>query len=93
VRLVLDDRKRGHEVMRFENKTTIYYTGVDGGDGSVSVSFYESQECIDLLEERDPEYHRGEGGGQFTVTGEIEGLEIETLEDVKDYLRDMDLLS
>jgi hypothetical protein len=79
--------------MRFENKTTIYFTGVDNGDGSISVSFYESQECIDLLEEHDPECHRGDGGGQFTVEGEIEGIEIETLEDVRGYLRDMDLYS
>jgi hypothetical protein len=68
---------------------TIYYTGVDGGDGSVSVSFYDSQECIDLLEEHDPEYHRGEGGGSFTVTGEVTGLNIENIDDVKEYLRDM----
>jgi hypothetical protein len=75
--------------VRASETTTIFFTGVDGGDGSISVAFYDSQECIDLLEEHDPESHRGEGGGSFTVIGEVEGLNIETIEDVKEYLRDM----
>lgn len=63
---------------------TIYYTGTNGGDGSIGVSFYESQECIDLLEEHDPEtYGQGEGGGEFEVEGEITGINVETLADVK----------
>jgi hypothetical protein len=64
---------------------TIYYTGVDGGDGSISVEFFESQECIDLLEEAIPEYYRGEGGNSFTVTGETD-LEVTTLEEVKEQI-------
>jgi hypothetical protein len=68
---------------------TIYYTGSDNGDGSVSVQFYESQECIDLLEEKDPESFRGEGGGCFTVEGSIVGIDIQTIDDVKQYLYDM----
>lgn len=43
----------------------IYYTGVDQGDGSLSVEFYDSQEAIDYLESEVPEYYRGEGGGYF----------------------------
>ncbi len=68
------------------NVQTIYYTGTDGGDGSVGVSFYESQECIDLLEEHQPEYYRGEGGGSFRVSGEIVGIEIQTLAEVREEL-------
>lgn len=79
--------------MGTQSTRTIYYTGTDGGDGSVSVSFYDSQKCIDLLEEHCPEYYRGEGGGCFTVEGEIRGIDIETLEDVKQYLKDMHDLS
>lgn len=67
---------------------TIYYTGTDGGDGSVGVGFYESQECIDLLEEKMPEYYRGEGGGSFTVEGEITGITVETLDEVKEQIRE-----
>jgi hypothetical protein len=62
----------------------IYYTGIDQGDGSVGVGFYESQQCIDLLEEHDPESYRGEGGGSFQVDGEIRGIYIQTLEEVKE---------
>ena len=72
--------------------TTIYYCGVDGGDGSIWVEFWESQECIDLLEEHDCEYHRGEGGGSFEVNGTVSGIEIQTLEDAKQYLIDMGLI-
>lgn len=71
---------------------TIYYTAVDCGDGSLSVNFYDSHECIDLLEEYDLEGARGEGGGSFTVDGDIHGLTIETIEDVKEYLTDMGYL-
>lgn len=69
---------------------TIYYTTSNNGDGSSSVGFYESQACIDLLEEEDPEgYAMGEGGGSFQVEGIITGIKIDTLEDVKEYLKDM----
>jgi len=70
----------------------IYYTVKNGGDGSSGVSFYESRECIDLLEEHDPEgYASGEGGGYFEIVvdghfepeEQIQGITIETLEDVK----------
>lgn len=71
---------------------TIYYTGTDQGDGSLGVEFWESQECIDLLEEYDFEYHRGESGGSFTVDGTITGIHIQTMEDAKQYLEDMGLL-
>lgn len=71
---------------------TIYYTGTDNGDGSVGVSFYESRECIEKLEECDPEGHRGEGGGRFTVEGNITGITIQTMADVDEYLSDMGLL-
>lgn len=62
----------------------IYYTGTDGGDGSLGVQFFESQECIDLLEEHDMETYRGEGGGWFDVEGTIFGIEIQTLDQVKE---------
>ncbi len=68
----------------------IYYTCSNNGDGSSSVRFYESQECIDLLEDKDPEgYAGGEGGGYFYVEGTVTGLDIETLEQVKEDLEDM----
>jgi hypothetical protein len=71
---------------------TIYYTATDNGDGSLGVSFYDSQEAIDLLEEHDLEGARGEGGGSFTVDGTVHGLHIETIEDVSQYLVDMGYL-
>jgi len=63
----------------------IWFTGTDGGDGSLGVSFYESRECIELLEEHYPETYRGEGGDWFEVPDGtvITGITIETLEDVK----------
>jgi hypothetical protein len=67
---------------------TIWYTGTDGGDGSVGVSFYESRECIRLLEEYMPEYYRGEGGSYFTVEGECD-IVPETMEDVIQEIIDM----
>lgn len=67
----------------FENMR-IYYTGVDCGDGSISVEFFESQECIDLLEEHEPESYRGEGGRWFDVDGSISiTTQITTLKEVK----------
>ena len=66
---------------------TIYYTGVDGGDGSVGVEFYECQECIHLLEEAIPEYYRGEGGQSFTVSEIPPQLDVGTLEEVKEKIR------
>lgn len=71
---------------------TIYYTATDDGDGSLGVSFYDSQEAIDLLEEHDLEGARGEGGGSFTVDGNVSGLHIETIDDVREYLKDMGYL-
>lgn len=52
--------------------TRIYYTAVDNGDGSLGVEFFESQECINLLEDNYPEYYRGEGGGYFDVEGSFD---------------------
>lgn len=71
----------------------VYYTGTDGGDGSVGVSFYDSKACIEKLEKHDPEGHRGEGGGWFEVPDgtKITGIEIETMADVDEYLFDMGL--
>ena len=62
----------------------IWYTGTDGGDGSLGVSFYESRECIEKLEEHAPETYRGEGGRSFEVPEgtEIVGIQIETMADV-----------
>lgn len=61
----------------------IYYTTSNNGDGSASVHFFESQECIDLLEEHDPEtWGMGEGGSSFNLEG-THDLSIDTLEDVK----------
>lgn len=46
----------------------VFYTTSDGGDGSSSVSFFESQKCIDMIEEADPDtYGSGEGGSWFEV--------------------------
>ena len=67
----------------------VYYTTSDGGDGSSSVQFFESQECIDLLEDYDPEgYASGEGGGWFDVEGTITGITIKTLASVLDQIKD-----
>lgn len=69
--------------------TTIYYASYNQGDGSAGVRFFEDQECIDLLEEHDLEgFGQCEGGGSFEVNGSISGIEIETLDDVKEYLID-----
>lgn len=66
----------------------IYYTAANNGDGSSSVKFYESQECIDRLEEDDPEgYGGGEGGGSFNVEGATD-LKITTLDEVKQEIED-----
>ncbi len=66
----------------------IWYTGTDGGDGSIGVSFYESQECIELLEEEQPEYYRGEGGSWFEVPDGVDvvGIEVQTLAQVREEL-------
>lgn len=70
----------------------VFYTGTDGGDGSVGVRFFESQACIDKLEKYDLEGFRGEGGGSFEVDGMITGIEIETMADVDCYLEEMGYL-
>jgi hypothetical protein len=67
-------------------KRTIWYTTVDAGDGSYYVRFFESEECITLMGEHDPEgYSDGDGcvAWSFTVDGEITGIEVTTLEEVK----------
>lgn len=67
----------------------IFYTTTNNGDGSSSVAFYDSQECIDKLEEHDPEtYGSGEGGSYFDVEGTITGITIETMEDVLEEIGD-----
>ena len=68
----------------------VWYTGTDCGDGSLSVEFFDSRICIELLEEINPESYRGEGGNAFTLKGEIEGITIQTLEDVIDELTEWD---
>lgn len=48
----------------------VYYTTRDNGDGSSSVDFFDSQQCIDWLEDEEngrEEYWMGEGGGWFEV--------------------------
>jgi hypothetical protein len=73
-------------------KRTIFYTTSNNGDGSSSVGFYESQACIDRLENVDPEgYGQGEGGGSFTIDGTTD-LCVDTMADVEEYLVDMGLL-
>jgi hypothetical protein len=72
--------------------TTIYYTAYDNGDGSCSVRFYDSEACIDLLEEKNPESYRGDGGGSFTVDGIITGIDVNSMSDVQEYLENMGLL-
>lgn len=63
----------------------IYYTGVDCGDGSISVRFFSDERCIPLLEEYDMEGYRGEGGGRFEIPVEVallSGLTISSYDDV-----------
>lgn len=61
----------------------IFYTTVDNGDGSSSVQFFDSKECIKFLEDVDPEgYHAGEGGSWFDIEGTISGITILTMNDV-----------
>lgn len=49
----------------------VFYTTSDNGDGSNSVEFFDSQECIDWLEsDENPssdDYQSGEGGSYFDV--------------------------
>ena len=59
----------------------VYYTGTDNGDGSLGVSFFDSREAIEYLEEFDPETYRGEGGGQFECDNFSKKLR--TLEDAR----------
>ena len=57
----------------------VYYTTTNNGDGSASVSFFESQAAINALEDADPEtYGSGEGGGFFDVPDgtEVTGITI-----------------
>lgn len=67
----------------------IYYTGVDNGDGTLGVEFFDAKETIEMLEEHDFERYRGEGGFYFdcdTFSGRVT-----TYEDAKHYLIDMGL--
>lgn len=62
----------------------IYYTTVNQFDGSYGVQFFDSQECIDILEDCDSDaYSCGEGGGSF----ECDNFSLEVLDInwVKDY--------
>lgn len=61
----------------------IYFTGVDNGDGSIGVEFFDCFEAIELLEEVDYERYRGEGGGYFEVDSLPTNITILSLEDVK----------
>jgi hypothetical protein len=67
----------------------IYFAASNNGDGSSSVHFFESKKCIDLLEEHDLEGYGGcEGGDWMDIDGSVTGINIETLEEVVDYLVD-----
>ncbi len=60
----------------------MYYTTIDNGDGSSSTRFFESQECIDYLEDVNPEaFGAGEGGSWFEYEGTISIIP-ETLQEV-----------
>lgn len=71
----------------------VYFTTCDNGDGSASVCFFDSQECIDFLEDEEnglEEYWAGEGGSWFEVPDGTEIVlagapyaKIKTLEELK----------
>lgn len=66
----------------------VYAVGVDQGDGSVSVEFFDDPKTIEYLEDKMPEYYRNEG---YYVTLDIDlelnpGVNITTMADaVADY--------
>lgn len=61
----------------------IYYTVRDNGDGSHTVEFFDSQKCIDYLEENDCEtYGTGEGGGFFDIEGTVSEIHIQTMSEL-----------
>lgn len=67
----------------------VWFTTSNNGDGSSSVEFFDSEECITKLEEKDPEgYAGGEGGGSFEVPDGtvITGIEIHNLAMVNEQL-------
>lgn len=64
----------------------IYYTGVDNGDGSLGVEFFDCRKAIDLLEQYDCERYRGEGGGQFACSEPPVGIEIQSMKDAEYHL-------
>lgn len=65
----------------------IFYTVADNGDGSYSTYFFESLECIEALEEHDPDtWAAGEGGGSF-MCKDISGVAVLTLVDVAEIIR------
>lgn len=62
--------------------TKIFYSVCNNGDGSASVWFFDSQECIDILEKADPDnWFMGEGGGHFFAS-EVSNITIFTKEQV-----------
>lgn len=62
----------------------VYYTTSNNGDGSASVHFFDSKECITYLEDKDPEtWGMGEGGSYFDVEGSVTEITISTLDQVK----------
>lgn len=68
--------------------TKIFYTVSDNGDGGSSVRFFESQECIDTLEDKNSDvWASGEGGGSFYADN-IQGIKIYTMSDVISSLED-----
>lgn len=69
----------------------IYYTSTNNGDGSSSVQFFDSQECIDTLEDADPEtYYGGEGGCYFDVEGSVSNITIYGMDYVNQRIEDVE---
>lgn len=68
----------------------VFYTVANGGDGSYSVVFFDSDETIELLEKEDPEtWGGGEGGGSL-LTEKLEGVHIYTMNEAILYFLDGD---
>lgn len=82
-------------------RKTLFYTTVNAGDGSYYTRFFDSEECVNLLAEHDPEaYSDGDGGpaesfevvidGTFEFSEVFPDLKISTLEQVKAEIADID---
>lgn len=73
-------------------KRKIWYTTVNAGDGSYYVEFFDNPKCAKLLGEHDPEsYSDGDGSGpkgSFEIDGEITGIEVTTLQEVKSRIQE-----